>query len=191
MVFLLLAYDSVIAQYEGLDSNRRQIKNATKSNSDTLDAEDIRAIRYSDIEFKGFDFTIFGTGSTFQLEGAPYLGIHINERIYLAGGPFLGIYSQSNSSASNINLATVNYGGFVFTRLTVNSLFLHAEYRYQNTVTDLNPRRRSFYGNPIIGIGYNYEDDMGSYGIVGVALNADSYLTSPLGPIIYRFGIRF
>jgi len=181
----------LFSQYEGLDSNRRQIKNAPKSMPDTLDAEDIKAIRYSDIEFKGFDFTIFGTGSTFQLEGAPFTGIHINERIYLAGGAFVGIYSQSNSSSSNIQLATVNYGAFVFTRLSVNSLFLHAEYRYQNTVTDLSPRARSTYGNPIIGIGYNYEEEMGSYGIIGVALNSDSYLTSPLGPIVYRIGFRF
>ncbi len=181
----------LFSQYEGLDSNRRQIKNAPKPKSDTLDAEDIKAIRYSDIEFKGFDFTIFGTGSTFQLEAAPFTGIHINERIYLAGGAFTAIYSQSNSSSSNIQLATVNYGAFVFTRLSVNSLFLHAEYRLQNSVTDLSPRTRTTFGNPIIGIGYNYEDDMGSYGIVGVALNSDSYLTSPLGPIIYRFGFRF
>ncbi len=189
LIFFL--FGSLRGQYEGLDSNRRQIKNASKSQNDTLDAEEIKAIRYTDIEFKGFDFTIFGTGSTFQLEGAPFTGIHINERIYLATGAFAGIYSQSNSSSSNVQLATINYGAFVFTRLSVNSLFLHAEYRYQNTVTDLTPRKRSFYGNPIIGIGYNYEEEMGSYGIVGVALNPNSYITSPLGPIVYRIGFRF
>jgi hypothetical protein len=182
---------SVLAQYEGLDSTRRQIKYAPKANSDTLDAEEIQAIRYSDIEFKGLDFTIFGSGSTFQLEFAPFTGIHINERIYLAGGGYAALYSRSNSSFSNESFATINVGCFAFARVSVNSLFLHAEYRYQNSLTDLSPRTRSNFGIPIIGIGYNYEEDMGSYGLIGFALNPDSYLTSPFGPIVYRIGFRF
>ncbi len=194
--FLLLLFitqmpATALAQYEGLDSTRRQIKNAPKPQSDTLDAEDIKAIRYSDIEFNGLDFTVFGSGSTYQLEFAPFSGIHINERIYLAGGAYAALYSRSNSSITGSSFSTVNVGCFGFARISVNSLFLHAEYRLQNSLIDLSPRTRSNFSIPIIGIGYNYEEDMGSYALVGFALNPDSYFTSPLGPIVYRIGFRF
>lgn len=183
VIVMLLLSNSTYAQYEGLDSTRKQAKRPIK---ETKFADDIVAYRYKDIEYSGLDFTAFGSGITYLMEIAPYTGVHFNEKFYLAAGLTGSIYSD------NFNNILSPIGGiYSFARLPISNLFLHVEYRYQNSIVSFNPRERQWFGTPILGGGYNNDGRLGFYGLVGVAINPKYAYTNALGAFIYRFGIRF
>lgn len=185
VIFMFTSNQSLYSQYEGLDSNRRQIKAALKQKDSFAD----NSINLIEMRFSGLDFSVFGNGSTYQLELAPYTGYQFNERLYLAGGISGSVITMPTITGNG--LISTNIAAFGFLRIPVNSFFLDAEYRIQNSVTSYEPRTREWFGTSIIGIGYLNEDNFGSYILLGVALNPKYYFSSPLGPFIYRFGFRF
>jgi hypothetical protein len=183
IIVILLLSNSVFGQYEGLDSTRKQ---ANQSIQETQFADEIVAYRYKDIAYHGLDFTAFGSGITYLFELAPYTGIHFNEKFYVAAGLTGSIYGD------NFNNVLSPIGGiYSFTRLPISNLFLHVEYRYQNSIVSFNPRERQWFGTPILGGGYNDDGRLGMYALVGVAFNPKYSYTNALGAFIYRFGIRF
>jgi hypothetical protein len=185
MTVLLFNCSSGFSQYEGLDSNRRQIKEINKENEAPF-ADEIVAYRYKDLQYNGADVTAFGYGGVYSLELSPYTGLHFNNKIFTAVG-LSGGFFQSDLRG----IATFNGSAFGFVRVPINSIFLHAEYRYQNALIDVSPNLRETYGTGIFGIGYADGSQINSYFLVGFATNPKYAYTSSLGSIIYRFGFRF
>lgn len=186
LVFVILSLvvpKFVKSQYEGLDSTRKQ---ATIHSDNTPFADEIVAYRYSDIEYSGLDFTAFGSGISYLIEISPYTGIHINDRFYVAGGVTGSIFSDNM-----YGVVSTTAGVFSFIRIPISSIFLHAEYRYQNSIVSYQPRERQNFGTPILGGGYNNDNRLGMYALVGVALNPKFAYTNSLGVFVYRFGFRF
>ncbi len=170
-------------QYEGLDSTRRQ---SSKNMEEAPFADEINAYRYKDLAYHGLDFSTGGGGGIYNLEVAPYTGVHFNDRFYAAVGVTTSIISNNFTG----NISTIA-GVYSFVRVPISSLFLHAEYRYQNSLVSFNPRERAWIGVPIIGGGYNNDGRLGIYALVGVALNPKFSYSNSLGVFIYRFGFRF
>lgn len=185
VTILLVNCISVYSQYEGLDSNRRQIKELKKIEEPPF-ADEIVAYRYKDLKYSGIDMTAFGYGGVYSLEASPYTGLHFNNKIYAAVGISAGFY-QSDFRG----IATFNGSTFTFLRIPINSIFIHAEYRFQNALVQVNPNLREAYGTGLFGIGYADGSDINSYFLVGFASNPKYAYTSSLGSIIYRFGFRF
>ncbi len=170
-------------QYEGLDSTRKQ---SSKNVEETPFVDDIKAYRYQDLAYNGMDFSTFGGGGFFNLELSPYSGVHFNDRFYTALGVTTSILS--NNFSRNVSAT----GGFLaFVRVPISTLFLHAEYRFQNSIISYSPTERGWIGVPIIGGGYNNDGRLGIYALVGVALNPKFSYSNALGVFIYRFGFRF
>lgn len=183
VILLFLASGSVIGQYEGLDSNRRQ---SIQKQEETPFADDIVAYRYKDMAYSGMDFTVFGTGISYHLELAPYTGIHLNDKIYAAVGVIGSYYGDSY-----IPINTLVGGTFAFVRIPVGSIFLHGEYRYQNAINSYYRSEREWFGTPVIGGGYNSDGNLSAYALVGIAFNPKFAYTNSLGSFVYRFGFRF
>mgnify|MGYP000905980253 CR=1 FL=1 len=182
--FLTLTTRS-FAQYEGLDSNRRQIKEMKKTDEVPF-ADEIVAYRYRDLKYSGADITAFGYGGVYSLEISPYTGLQFDNKIYAAVGLSAGFYQSAFRGISTLNAAT-----FGFVRIPINSIFIHAEYRYQNALIDISPNKRGSYGTGIFGVGYADGSELNSYFLIGFASNPKYSITSSLGSIIYRFGFRF
>lgn len=181
VIFSLIGVST--AQYEGLDSNRRQ---SPKNIEEVPFADDVVAIRYKDIAYSGMDFTLFGSGISYHLEIAPYTGIQLNNRFYAAVGVTGSYYGDSY-----VPVNTLVGGTFAFLRVPISSIFIHGEYRYQNSIVGYSPRERGWFGTPIIGGGYNTDGDLSAYALVGIAFNPKFAYTNSLGSLIYRFGFRF
>jgi len=183
-VILLLIFPQIgKSQYEGLDSTRKQ---APKEEQETPFADEIEAYRYKDVEYSGLDFTAFGSGISYLLELSPYTGFHIDNKIYMAAGLTGSIYSNNvYGSVSTIG------GVFTFVRIPISNIFIHTEYRYQNSLTSYQPQQREWFGTPILGGGYNNDDTLGMYALIGIALNPKFAYTNALGALVYRFGFRF
>ena len=183
-VILLLIFPQIgKSQYEGLDSTRKQ---APKKEKETPFADEIEAYRYKDVEYSGLDFTAFGSGISYLLELSPYTGFHIDNKIYMAAGLTGSIYSNNvYSSVSTIG------GVFTFVRIPISNIFIHTEYRYQNSLTSYQPQQREWFGTPILGGGYNNDGTLGMYALIGIALNPKFAYTNALGALVYRFGFRF
>jgi hypothetical protein len=187
--YLLLIYlflsSSVLSQYEGLDSGRRQ---AVTPTVEAPFVEDIKTYRYKDLEYSGLDFTLFGGGVTNAIELAPFTGLQYDNKIYGA----IGI-SGSVLLITQVNNTIFTTAGslFSFVRVPISSLFIHLEYRIQNGITSYSSNQREWYGVPILAGGYNNDGRLGMYALVGVAFNNKFAYTNPLGPFVYRFGFRF
>jgi len=183
-VILLLWLPKVVkSQYEGLDSTRKQ---AQIEIDETPFADEIVSYRYKDIEYSGLDFTAFGSGVSYLLELSPYTGFHYNDKAYVA----LGVTGSLFSDNFNGVISTIG-GVYSFIRVPISSVFLHVEYRYQNSIVSYRPQEREWFGTPILGGGYNNDGRLGMYALVGVALNPKFAYTNSLGVLIYRFGFRF
>jgi hypothetical protein len=185
MTILLFNCSSIYSQYEGLDSNRRQMKQL-KKDDDAPFADEIVAYRYKDLKYNGADVTAFGYGGVYSLELSPYTGLQFDNKFFAAVG-LSGGFFQSDLRG----IATFNGATFGFVRIPINSIFIHAEYRYQNALVDILPNIRESYGTGIFGIGYADGSQINSYFLVGFATNPKYAYTSSLGSIIYRFGFRF
>lgn len=168
----------LIAQYDGLDSNRRQTKDIQKVKDVYSDK-----LAYSDYSIHGMDIMFDPISYSLTFEANPYTGIHYKERVYLCGGLFGAVYSRGNQ-------AFTTYGANVFSRISVNQFFLHGEYRLQNGLT-MPYYKREWYKVPIIGLGYMYGEDMESYALFGFALSEKFAFLNPLSSIVFRVGIRF
>lgn len=166
------------AQYEGLDSNRRQTKEIQSFKDDYSEKK-----AYSDYSIHGIDLMFDPISYSLTLEANPYTGLHYNERIYLCAGVFGAVYE-------GINTIYTTYGTNVFMRVPVNAFFLHGEFRLQNGLT-LPFYKREWYKVPILGMGYVYGEDMDSYAMLGLAFNEKFNLLNPLGAIAFRVGFRF
>jgi len=166
------------AQYDGLDSNRRQSKDIQKVKDDYTEK-----LAYSDYSIHGIDIMIDPISYSLTMEANPYTGIHFNERIYLCGGAFGAIYSLDNQIFTT-------YGANVFLRIPVNQFFLHGEYRLQNGIT-MPFYKREWYKVPIVGMGYMYGESMESYALFGLAISDKYALVNPLKAIVFRIGFRF
>jgi hypothetical protein len=183
-VILLLIFPQIgISQYEGLDSTRKQ---APKNQEEIPFADEIISYRYKDVEYSGLDFTAFGSGISYLLELSPYTGFHIDNRFYMAAGLTGSIYSNNVYGT----ISTIG-GVFTFIRIPISNIFIHAEYRYQNSIVSYQPELREWFGTPILGGGYNTDGTLGMYALVGVALNPKFAYTNSLGALVYRFGFRF
>lgn len=146
MTVILFNCSSGFSQYEGLDSNRRQIKEINKENEAPF-ADEIVAYRYKDLQYNGADVTAFGYGGVYSLELSPYTGLHFNNKIFTAVG-LSGGFFQSDLRG----IATFNGSAFGFVRVPINSIFLHAEYRYQNALIDVSPNLRKPMVQAFLGL---------------------------------------
>ena len=176
------------AQYEDLDPKRKQ---ATINQEDSLqvaNTQDPYAERKSllDNPIKGIDFSLYGGAGSIFIEGNPYWGYRLGEIIEVCGGPYASLLSNPYYA----NATFLNVGANAFTRIKINGFFLQGEARITNGVTSDSPSKRIFYTTPIVGLGY-MERNSEAYGFLGIALNKQYYLTSPLGLIVYRFGFYF
>jgi hypothetical protein len=166
------------AQYDGLDTNRRQSKDIQKVNDDYREK-----IAYSDMSIHGIDLLFDPISYSLTFEANPYTGIHFRERIYLCAGAFGAVYSLGNQ-------VYTTYGANAFLRIPVNKFFLHGEYRIQNGIT-MPFYKREWYKVPIVGIGYMYGEEMESYALFGLAISDKYSFINPLGAIVFRVGFRF
>jgi hypothetical protein len=183
VILTFIVFNNLNAQYEGLDSNRRQSPDYKYDYSEEPGSS---SFDYDKIKYNGADFSAFGSGTVYSLELIPFTGISLNDRFYLAAGGVLSLYSDNLRM-----LYSGNYGVTSMLRIPISNFFLHMEYRAQNALTDLDYRTRNWYTTPIIGGGFVYESKMNTIVLVGLALNPDYGKTNPLGGIVYRFGIRF
>lgn len=179
-----------LSQYEGLDTTRRQSKVKEPEYDDPY--SDKRLIFESD-KLYGIDFWAFN--SSFNFLGAadvnPYAGLNFNDKIYTCIG-LTGSYYNTNYVLSNKH--TLTTGGInVFVRLRLESLFIHGEYRWQNSYTYSSLDKRQWYGVPIIGVGYSYSGgtDLSSYVLLGLGLNPNFGYSNPNGLFIYKIGLMF
>lgn len=166
------------AQYDGLDSNRRQSKDIQKVKDEYREK-----IAYSDMSIHGIDIMMDPVFYTLTLEANPYTGIHYNNRIYLCAGAFGAVYSLGDQIYTT-------YGANAFVRIPVNSFFLHGEYRLQNSLT-MPFYKREWYKVPIIGLGYMYGEDMETYALFGLAISDKFSFINPLSSLVFRLGFRF
>jgi hypothetical protein len=131
--------------------------------------------------YKAIEFMTNGSGNSysFYLSLDPQAGYWWNQRVLLGGGVHGGLANNHSS-----------FGGFGFTRFTLNKLFIQGEYRYLN-MNNATSGDRQWLGSPIICIGYSSSIDMMSWMSIGISTNGAYSENMPFGAFIYRFGYRF
>jgi hypothetical protein len=185
LIFSILYLSNSSAQYEGLDSTRKQ---AYEKTEEAPFVDEITVYRYKDLAYSGLDFTLFGGGLSNSLEIAPFTGLHFNDKVYTAIGLSGSLFFINQF---NNNIFTTTGSVFTFVRVPISNVFIHLEYRLQNGVVNFQNAEREWYQVPILAGGYNNDGRLGMYALVGVAFNPRFALTNSLGPFIYRFGFRF
>ncbi|MDA0782957.1 MAG: hypothetical protein O2814_00260 [Bacteroidetes bacterium] len=188
LFILFLSTICCYGQYDGLEGDTKKKPSPTKvtdANSGNRDTQLIDDYQFSSsfkdkIEpYKAIEVMTNGSNYNFYLSLDPQAGYWWNQRILLGGGIHAGLASNHAS-----------FGGFGFTRLTLNKIFIQGEYRHLNT-NIINTMDRQWIGSPIICIGYSSSDDMSSWVSIGLSTNGAYTENMPFGAFIYRFGYRF
>lgn len=190
LFILFLSTICCYGQYDGLEGDTKKKPTSarvTDSNQSTRDTQLVDDYQFSSsfkdkIEpYKAIEFMTNGSGNSysFYLSLDPQAGYWWNQRVLLGGGVHGGLANNHSS-----------FGGFGFTRFTLNKLFIQGEYRYLN-MNNATSGDRQWLGSPIICIGYSSSDDMSSWVSIGLSTNGAYSDNMPFGAFIYRFGYRF
>jgi len=190
LFILFLSTICCYGQYDGLEGDTKKKPTparVTDSNQSTRDTQLVDDYQFSSsfkdkIEpYKAIEFMTNGSGNSysFYLSLDPQAGYWWNQRVLLGGGVHGGLANNHSS-----------FGGFGFTRFTLNKLFIQGEYRYLN-MNNATSGDRQWLGTPIICIGYSSSDDMSSWVSIGLSTNGAYSDNMPFGAFIYRFGYRF
>ena len=190
LFILFLSTICCYGQYDGLEGDRKKKPSPTKvtdANSGNRDTQLIDDYQFSSsfkdkIEpYKAIEFMTNGSGNSynFYLSLDPQAGYWWNQRILLGGGVHGGLANNHSS-----------FGGFGFTRLTLNNIFIQGEYRYLN-MNNKTSGDRQWIGSPIFCVGYSSSNDMSSWISIGLSTNGAYSKNMPFGPFIYRFGYKF
>ena len=190
LFILFLSTICCYGQYDGLEGDRKKKPSPTKvtdANSGNRDTQLIDDYQFSSsfkdkIEpYKAIEFMTNGSGNSynFYLSLDPQAGYWWNQRILLGGGVHGGLANNHSS-----------FGGFGFTRLTLNNIFIQGEYRYLN-MNNKTSGDRQWIGSPIFCVGYSSSNDMSSWISIGLSTNGAYSENMPFGAFIYRFGYRF
>jgi len=190
LFILFLSTICCYGQYDGLEGDTKKKPTparVTDSNQSTRDTQLVDDYQFSSsfkdkIEpYKAIEFMTNGSGNSynFYLSLDPQAGYWWNQRVLLGGGVHGGLANNHSS-----------FGGFGFTRFTLNKLFIQGEYRYLN-MNNATSGDRQWLGSPIICIGYSSSDDMSSWVSIGLSTNGAYSDNMPFGAFIYRFGYRF
>jgi hypothetical protein len=190
LFILFLSTICCYGQYDGLEGDTKKKPTpakATDSNQESRDTQLIDDYQFSSsfkdkIEpYKAIEFMTNGSGNSynFYLSLDPQAGYWWNQRVLFGGGVHGGLANNHSS-----------FGGFGFTRFTLNKLFIQGEYRYLN-MNNATSGDRQWLGSPIICIGYSSSIDMMSWMSIGISTNGAYSQNMPFGAFIYRFGYRF
>jgi len=190
LFILFLSTICCYGQYDGLEGDTKKKPTparVTDSNQSTRDTQLVDDYQFSSsfkdkIEpYKAIEFMTNGSGNSysFYLSLDPQAGYWWNQRVLLGGGVHGGLANNHSS-----------FGGFGFTRFTLNKLFIQGEYRYLN-MNNATSGDRQWLGTPIICVGYSSSDDMSSWVSIGLSTNGAYSQNMPFGAFIYRFGYRF
>ncbi len=188
LFILFLSTICCYGQYDGLEGDTKKKPSPTKvtdANSGNRDTQLIDDYQFSSsfkdkIEsYKAIEFMTNGSNNNFYLSLDPQAGYWWNQRILLGGGIHAGLAPNHAS-----------FGGFGFTRLTLNNIFIQGEYRYLN-MNNVTSGDRQWIGSPIFCVGYSSSDDMSSWVSIGLSTNGAYSENMPFGAFIYRFGYRF
>ncbi len=188
LFILFLSTICCYGQYDGLEGDTKKKPSPTKvtdANSGNRDTQLIDDYQFSSsfkdkIEsYKAIEFMTNGSNNNFYLSLDPQAGYWWNQRILLGGGIHAGLAPNHAS-----------FGGFGFTRLTLNNIFIQGEYRYLN-MNNVTSGDRQWIGSPIFCVGYSSSDDMSSWVSIGLSTNGAYSKNMPFGAFIYRFGYRF
>ena len=142
------------------------------------------------------DKLIFGTEAmltlntgTFFAELSPFVAYPILRPLQVGAGVHGSFLTVSNG----INSVNGTYfGAHAFTRLIIGqSMFLHAEMRALNGITDFNTKERKWVASPIYGLGFSYGGGLNSWVLIGYAPNRDFANINPFEHLVYRIGFRF
>lgn len=190
LFILFLSTICCYGQYDGLEGESKQkpippkTSNSNQGNRDTqlVDEYQFSSSFMDKIEpYKGIEFMTNGNGNSynFYLSLDPQAGYWWNQRLLLGGGIHGGLANNHTS-----------FGGFGFTRLTLNNIFIQGEYRYLN-LNNMNTGERQWIGSPIICIGYASSPNMSGWVSIGLSTNGKFSSNMPFGPFVCRFGYRF
>jgi hypothetical protein len=188
LFILFLSTICCYGQYDGLEGDTKKKPSPTKvtdANSGNRDTQLIDDYQFSSsfkdkIEsYKAIEFMTNGSNNNFYLSLDPQAGYWWNQRILLGGGIHAGLAPNHAS-----------FGGFGFTRLTLNNIFIQGEYRYLN-MNNVTSGDRQWIGSPIFCVGYSSSNDMSSWVSIGLSTNGAYSKNMPFGAFIYRFGYRF
>ena len=190
LFILFLSTICCYGQYDGLEGDTKKKPSPTKvtdANSGNRDTQLIDDYQFSSsfkdkIEpYKAIEFMTNGSGNSynFYLSLDPQAGYWWNQRILLGGGVHGGLANNHSS-----------FGGFGFTRLTLNNIFIQGEYRYLN-MNNKTSGDRQWIGSPIFCVGYSSSNDMSSWISIGLSTNGAYSENMPFGAFIYRFGYKF
>ncbi len=194
LFILFLSTICCYGQYDGLEGDSKKKPSPTKvtdANSGNRDTQLIDDYQFSSsfkdkIEpYKAIEFMTNGSNnsqtinSRFYLSLDPQAGYWWNQRILLGGGVHGGLANNHSS-----------FGGFGFTRLTLNNIFIQGEYRYLN-MNNKTSGDRHWIGSPIFCVGYSSSNDMSSWISIGLSTNGAYSENMPFGAFIYRFGYKF
>jgi len=188
LFILFLSTICCYGQYDGLEGDTKKKPSPTKvtdANSGNRDTQLIDDYQFSSsfkdkIEpYKAIEFMSNGSNYNFYLSLDPQAGYWWNQRILLGGGVHGGLANNHSS-----------FGGFGFTRLTLNNIFIQGEYRYLN-MNNVTSGDRQWIGSPIFCVGYSSSNDMSSWVSIGLSTNGAYSENMPFGAFIYRFGYKF
>lgn len=175
------------AQYDGVNGESTESNPTVEQRkkrtdpADTLidDYEDRPSILDNTDLYKAIEFNTNGNQNLLYLAFDPQAGVALNDQFFLGGGVNLGLFNAYGMG-----------GFFGFSRIVVNKIFLQAEYRTINTYL-IQENQRGWVSSPIFMVGYAYDDDMSSWGSIGISVNGNFSRNMPFGALVYRIGVRF
>ena len=181
IVIFALSFSAVQAQYEGLDSSRL----SQKRNADD-EYQRSSALSFTEHLQYGLETQIFSLTNGIYLEAYPVAMYNLKNRIYTGVGPHFALVT----AAGMVPRTQMQVGGEAFVRLAVESLFIQGEYKWIRA-QDPNGLEPKLVQSPILGLGFIYGQNMGSWAMVGLSTQPEMGQISPLGRIVYRIGFCF
>lgn len=181
IVILALSFSAVQAQYEGLDSSRLSQQRISDD-----EYQRSSALSFSEHLQYGLETQIFSLNNGIYLEAYPIAMYNLKNRIYAGVGPHFALVT----AAGMVPRTQMQVGGEAFFRLAVESLFIQGEYKWIRSQDPNGIGPRTFQ-SPIVGLGFIYGQNMGSWAMVGLSTQAEMAQISPLGRIVYRIGFCF
>ncbi len=181
IIILALSYNAAQAQYEGLDSSRL----SQQRNTDD-EYQRSSALSFSEHLQYGLETQIFSLYNGIYLEAYPIAMYNLKNRVYAGIGPHFALVT----AAGMVPKAQMQVGGEAFVRLAIESLFIQGEYKWIRA-QDPNGMDPKVFQSPIVGLGFIYGQNMGSWAMVGLSTQPEMGQISPLGRIVYRIGFCF
>lgn len=180
----LISVSSLFAQYEDDAPDKKSDSASGISKPKLIDLQN------RDNLLGGVEFMLSANTGAFYVEASPFVGYRLLDPLYVAVGVHGSYLAGQTRSGASFN--GTYYGAHGMVRLEVGDiLFLHAEMRGLNGITDFNTKSRKWVASPVYGVGISYSGDLSSYMLIGYAPNTDFANINPFGHLIYRLGITF